>query len=145
MTRLLLLDRLNTAPGRAGESPPEGQPLLTSKTQLHSGTSDQDLKNPPQTAKETSQWDALILWSFPKVQFLGSIAKYFNAKNMTVFNWFGSSAPVPWDLSWLLFISADTLARPAWIKCPGLKRCLRFSHLLFCTKCPTAAGKVANA
>lgn len=28
MTRLLLLDGVNTAPGRAGESPLEGQPVL---------------------------------------------------------------------------------------------------------------------
>lgn len=36
MTRLLLLDRVNTAPGRAGESPLEGQLVLASLKHISS-------------------------------------------------------------------------------------------------------------
>lgn len=69
MTRLLLLDGVNAAPGRAGESPLEGQPALAPFKRVSTlanliGVSKEQTnkKNPkPSTEKETSQGDVLIL------------------------------------------------------------------------------------
>lgn len=72
MTWLLLLDRVNTAPGRAGESPLEGQPVLASLKHISTPT---NLIRVSGEKKKRKQ-----------VQFRGLISKYFSIKNVAVFN-----------------------------------------------------------